>query len=536
MAAGCRLGIGAGACLARFSHLLALWAFPRKRVEAVAPVERCRQNDAMDNKRSPQTRSARPSFRSRSRQAEPGRRPSVQGEPTPTPRRVSRGDYERTRSRKRRRTLAIALAVVGVLVLGGAGAAFAYYNILSGNLHDGVSAELRDALVETDLANEPFYILLMGTDGSNDREASQEFAGDQFRSDSIILTRIDPVNKKATMVSIHRDTLVDMGEYGQNKLNAAHAIGGAALTVNTVSKLAGVPISHYAEINFDGFKDIVDALGGVEVDVPMEIDDADAGGHLDAGLQTLSGDQALILCRSRHAYDEYGDGDSYRAANQRLVLSAIAKKILAADVATMASTVQALSQYVTTDLEITDIIGLAQTMQGLDPSTDIYSAMEPTTSEYINDVWYEINNVEEWKKMMTRVDQGLPPTDEDIVDEQSNTVLATTGSGETHSSTNEDGTQKKPKHSGNVAVRNGNGITGAGTEASARIEELGYTVESGNADSFDYAKTLVIYDDDSKASQAKEIAEALGVGKAMANDGSYLFESDFLVVLGSDWK
>ena len=407
---------------------------------------------------------------------------------------------------------------MGVLVLGGAGAAFAYYNVLSGNLHDGVSAELRNALVETDLANEPFYILLMGTDGSNDREASAEFAGDQFRSDSIILARIDPVDKKATLVSIHRDTLVDMGEYGQNKLNAAHAIGGAALTVKTVSKLAGVPISHYAEINFDGFKDIVDALGGVEVDVPMEIDDEDAGGHLDAGLQTLSGDQALILCRSRHAYDEYGDGDSYRAANQRLVLSAIAKKILSADVATMASTVQALSQYVTTDLEISDIIGLAQTMQGLDPATDIYSAMEPTTSKYINDVWYEINNVDEWKKMMTRVNQGLPPTDEDIVDEMSNTVLA------------------KAKRTGSVAVRNGNGITGAGTEASERIEELGYSVESGNADSFDYPKTLVIYDDEAKASRAQEIADALGVGKAMKNDGSYLFESDFLVVLGSDWK
>lgn len=449
---------------------------------------------------------------------------------------MSRGDYERVRSQKRRRNLFISLAVVGVLVLGGAGAAFAYYNVLSGNLHAGIDGALRSALVKTDLANEPFYILLMGTDGSNDRESSQEFAGDQFRSDSIMLARIDPVDKKVALVSIHRDTLVDMGEYGQNKLNAAHAIGGPALSVETVSKLAGVPISHYAEINFDGFKDIVDALGGVEVDVPMEIDDEDAGGHLDAGLQTLSGDQALILCRSRHAYDEFGDGDSYRAANQRLVLSAIAKKILAADVGTMASTVQALSQFVTTDLEITDIIGIAQTMQGLDPATDIYSAMEPTTSEYINNIWYEINNVEEWKKMMSRVDQGLPPTDEDIVDEQSNTVLATTGSGEVHSSTNEDGTPKKTKHTGNVAVRNGNGITGAGNQASERIEELGYTVESGNADSFDYPKTLVVYDDSSKASQAKEIAEALGVGSAMANDGSFLFETDFLVVLGADWE
>ena len=118
----------------------------------------------------------------------------------------------------------------------------------------------------------------------------------------------------------------------------------------------------------------------------------------------------------------------------------------------------------------------------------------------------------------------------------SNTVLATTGSGQTHSSTNEDGTQKKAKRTGSVVVRNGNGITGAGTEASERIEELGYSVESGNADSFDYPKTLVIYDDEAKASRAQEIADALGVGKAMKNDGSYLFESDFLVVLGSDWK
>lgn len=500
----------------------------------------------MDTKRSsnsPRPRrsadeSARPTATSRSSRRTPSsegrKRPSVQQTPTPT-RRVSRAEYTQQRSQKRRRTLMIALAVVVVLVLGGGGAAFAYYNILSGNLHDGIDANLRDALVETDLANEPFYILLMGTDGSSDREASAEYAGDQFRSDSIILTRIDPVDKKATMVSIHRDTLVDMGEYGQNKLNAAHALGGAALSVETVSKLAGVPISHYAEINFDGFKDVVDALGGVEVDVPMEIDDEDAGGHLDAGMQTLSGDQALILCRARHAYDEFGDGDSYRAANQRLVLAAIAKKILAADVATMASTVQTLSQYVTTDLEITDIIGLAQALQGLDPATDIYSAMEPTTSEYINDIWYEINNVDEWKTMMSRVDQGLPPTEEAVVDEQSGTVLATTGSGELDTGTKDNGSSSG-KRTGTVAVRNGNGVTGAGIEASDKIEELGYTVESGNADSFDYTQTIVVYDKTSKASEAEDIAKALGVGKAMANDGSYVFDADFLVVLGADWK
>ena len=437
---------------------------------------------------------------------------------------MSRGEYERARAHKRRRTAFIALAVAAVLVFGGA-------HVVKHSARR-CNDDLRAALAKTDLVNEPFYLLLMGTDGSDEREASEEFAGDQFRSDSIMLTRIDPVNKKVTLVSLHRDTLVDMGEYGQNKLNAAHAIGGAALAVKTVSELAGVPISHYAEINFDGFKDIVDALGGVEVDVPMTIDDADAGGHLDEGLQTLNGDQALILCRSRHAYEQYGDGDSFRAANQRLVLSAIAKKLLAADVATMAGTVQALSQYVTTDLEISDIVGLAQAMQGLDPSTDIYSAMEPTTSQYINNIWYEINDVDEWKKMMARVDQGLPPTEEDIVDEGSNTVLATTGNGD--ASAVADAAQAA-KQQNAVLVLNGNGTPGAGSVAAERIEALGYEVTSDNADHFDYEQTLVVYDDEGRVADAQAVADALGAGELVLNDGTYDTDGGFVVILGSDW-
>ena len=138
-------------------------------------------------------------------------------------------------------------------------------------------------------------------------------------------------------------TEIEIEGYGLQKLNASYAIGGPALAIKTVSQMAGVPISHYAEINFDGFEEVVDALGGVEVDVPMEINDDEAGGHVDAGEQTLTGEEALILCRSRHSYDEYGDGDRYRAANQRLVLGAIAKKILSTDPATMANTISALS-------------------------------------------------------------------------------------------------------------------------------------------------------------------------------------------------
>ena len=173
----------------------------------------------------------------------------------------------------------------------------------------------------------------------------------------------------------------------------------------------------------------MDALGGVEVDVPMDIDDWMAGGYVSAGLQTLNGDQALILCRARHAYDNYGDGDRFRAANQRLVLAAIAKKILASDPATMVSTVEALSRYVTTDFDVAEIVSLAQSMRGMDVSTDFYTAMEPTTSEYVNNTWYEHLDKTAWQKMMERMKQGLSPTEEDEIDAATGTILATAGVG-----------------------------------------------------------------------------------------------------------
>lgn len=196
-------------------------------------------------------------------------------------RRLSRDEYAKTHKHKKHGKLfyagiaALAVAVIAV------GAAFAYVQVLSGNLHAGLG-NVGKYLVKTNMTKEPFYMLLMGTDGSEERDESGDF-GDSYRTDSIMLARIDPVNKKVTLVSLHRDTMVDMGEYGVNKLNAAHVFGGPALSVQTVSKLAGVDISHYAEINFDGFRVSVDALGGIEVDVPMTIDDEDAGGHLDAG-------------------------------------------------------------------------------------------------------------------------------------------------------------------------------------------------------------------------------------------------------------
>lgn len=228
--------------------------------------------------------------------------------------------------------------------------------------------------------DKPFYMVLMGVDSSEERKSDGTTDAD-YRSDSIILARVDAPAKKVSLISLHRDTEVDMGQYGNQKLNAAHSLGGPELVCKTVSKLAGVNVNHYAEINFDGFRAAVDDLGGIEMNVPMTIEDPYTG-VVYAGPQTLPGEEALVICRARHVYDDIGDGDKYRAAMQRMVLMAIAKKALASDILTIAQTVTDLTKYIKTDLSLPDMIGLAQLLKDIDPDTDVYTAMMPTEGVY----------------------------------------------------------------------------------------------------------------------------------------------------------
>ena len=424
------------------------------------------------------------------------------------------------------------------MVLGGVGAAWAYLNNLDKALNKDVDADLLNSLAVTDSASDPFYMLLIGIDKSEQRESTNEYGG-SYRTDSMILARIDPREKEVTLISIPRDTQVTIGNHGTQKINAAYAFGGPSGAIDAVSKLAGVPINHYAEIDFDGFKAVVDALGGITVNVPMEINDDMAGGHVDAGEQTLNGEQALILCRSRHNYDNVGDGDgdSIRAANQRMVISTIMKKLMSSDVATLTNTVNTLAQYITTDYSAAGILGLAQAMLGIDVDNNVYSAQVPTTSVYENDIWYEKVNTEEWQKMMSRVKQGLSPTEETVVDSATGTVMSSAGTG--GSGSGDSGSKNSSSSSSlsgvKIAVKNGSGIQGCANEAASKLTPQGAVCETGNADDYNYKKTIVVYNG-TDSTQAQKIADLLGVGTVKKNDGTYSFTGDYLVVVGQDWK
>jgi LCP family protein required for cell wall assembly len=442
--------------------------------------------------------------------------------------------------RKRRRALKIVLVTV-IAVLGvGVGCAWAYLTKVTENLNSGIDDTLKETLTTTE-STEPFYMLLLGVDKNQDRVDSSEYgsADSAYRSDTIILARVDPQNMQVTLVSIPRDTYttiytVDSDgkrvSQGKQKVNAAYSLGGASAAVATVSELAGVDISHYAEIDFDQFCTVVDQIGGIEVDVPIEIDDSYTG-HLDAGLQTLDGDQALILCRSRHAYDSYGSGDFYRAANQRMVISAIVKKILAEDPVTMTSTISTAAESVTCDMSATDIISLAMSMRGLDTDNSVYSGQLPTNSEYVNSTWYEMVDTSGWKTMMERVDAGLSPYS-DASEDPTQGVAGTTDNIKNADTSSDSSTSSTTLPS--VEVQNGTNTSGLALTVANKLIAAGYTAVADNAASRTHATTLVLYSSDDQASAAEQIASTIGGGTVEKNDGTYSTTSDVLVIVGSD--
>ncbi|HQH08176.1 MAG TPA: LCP family protein [Phycicoccus sp.] len=171
--------------------------------------------------------------------------------------------------------------------------------------------------------------LLVGSDsraGMSEAEQQELSTGPDEgggqRTDSIILVHRSS-SGQSSMVSIPRDSYVEVPGHGRNKINAAFAIGGPKLLVQTVELATGLRIEGYLEIGFGGFAKVVDSLDGVEVCVPFDMNDERAGITLKAGCQTLNGPNALGYVRARYSDPR---GDIGRAERQRQFLSAIIKK------------------------------------------------------------------------------------------------------------------------------------------------------------------------------------------------------------------
>ncbi|MHA7178309.1 LCP family protein [Arthrobacter sp. Sr24] len=164
-------------------------------------------------------------------------------------------------------------------------------------------------------------ILVLGSDSraASVDMASEGEASDQ-RSDTMMWVHIPGDGKNIVMMSIMRDTWVDIPGHGQAKINAAMAYGGVPLVVQTLEGLFKSRLDHVAIVDFEGFKAITDSLGGVKVNVPMAFTTGNNQHTFNAGPQVLNGDQALAFVRERYAFS---DGDYQRVRNQQLFLKSV---------------------------------------------------------------------------------------------------------------------------------------------------------------------------------------------------------------------
>jgi len=173
--------------------------------------------------------------------------------------------------------------------------------------------------------------LLVGSDARDDltQEQKDELStGDAGgkRTDTIMLLHIPDGSGKATLVSLPRDSYLDIPGNGKNKINAAFSLGGAPLLAQTVEGATGIRIDHYMEIGFGGFAGIVDAVGGVDMCIDEPMRDPLAGLDLKAGCQELNGTQALGYVRTR----AFATADLQRVQNQRKFLAALSDRATSA--------------------------------------------------------------------------------------------------------------------------------------------------------------------------------------------------------------
>ncbi|MBC7972848.1 MAG: LCP family protein, partial [Verrucomicrobia bacterium] len=205
----------------------------------------------------------------------------------------------------------------------------------------------------------PVNVLVMGIDRvPSAKPGSKElFDG---RSDTMLLLRIDPTDESVKLLSIPRDTQVDIPRVGVTKINDANVRGGAALAAKTVSSvLNGVTIDRYVRVDTEAFRELVDLLGGVEVYVPAPMSYVDQTQKLkidlSPGLQTLNGDQAEQFARFRH--DAYGDIG--RVQRQQTLLKALLKRITSPMVIPqLPGLVVAMQKYIDTNLSLEELLAL----------------------------------------------------------------------------------------------------------------------------------------------------------------------------------
>ncbi len=265
-----------------------------------------------------------------------------------------------TKSKKRKKLKLFIFVPLLVIILVGVGYGATLISKAKSVVDDSYEPIDRDSLREAkvDPNIDDVSILFIGVDDSEKRSSASGTT--RSRSDALMVATLNEKEKSVKLLSIPRDSYVYIPERGYyDKITHAHYFGGVSSTLDTVEGLLEIPIDYYVKMNFDAFMDVVDALGGINVDVPVtftEQNSKDKAGaiHLEEGYQELDGEEALALARTRKI-----DNDIERGKRQQLIMEAIMKKAVSIEGITKYSKVmEAVGSNMTTDLSFSDMQSL----------------------------------------------------------------------------------------------------------------------------------------------------------------------------------
>ncbi len=276
--------------------------------------------------------------------------------------------YGAQRQKKKRRALKIVVLILAVIVIATGIIAFRPIKIWAAKhylrlrlesvvINTQTEPDAYDELAKWHDPTQPFNILCVGIDkGSNPGETGYT------RSDVMLVASIDLLNKKVAVVSIPRDTQVQIPGYGTEKINAAHSFGGPKLATTVVKDFSGLDIHAFVRVDFQAFQSIVDAIGGVPFTLPYDIKDDKAGYLYKGHYEALTGEMALTLVRSRNS----PNGDLDRIANQHSFLKSLMEKMSGiTDKQTLIHMLDATIPYLETTMTPDQIINVAECMQGI---------------------------------------------------------------------------------------------------------------------------------------------------------------------------
>ncbi|HET9201612.1 MAG TPA: LCP family protein [Acidimicrobiia bacterium] len=347
--------------------------------------------------------------------------------------------------------------------------------------------------------------------GSDSREGIEDLtffgpAGGE-RGDVIMLVRLDAASGEARILSVPRDLWVEIPGHGEDKINAAFAYGGPSLMVQTIRENLGIDVNHYVEVDFVGFIEMVNELGGIEMTFAHPARDLKSGLNVGAGPQILDGEQALAYARSRSYEEHQGErwvsidaSDLGRANRQQQVVRAILSKLKSpASIAEAGEIAGSMAENMTVDgrLAASSIGSLAWDFRGV-LTGGIEGQTLPVNGDTVRGASVVRADEPEASATIEGFLTGIMSIDQGPL---------------------------------RVQVLNGNGVNGAAGDMSDRLADAGYEIAGiGNADERDYSVTTVLVPQGSHAGE--EIIGQLGFGVVRygAVDNGY----DAVVIVGAD--